>query len=322
MDNKQPAISVIVPVYNAEKYLHRCVDSILNQTFTDLEVLLINDGSTDSSGIICDEYVANDSRVRVFHKENEGVSATRQFGLIVALGDYSIQIDSDDWIESDMFEIMHKNAIENNSDIVLCDIVIDVAKDKYKLSSYLPSGNTGDSLYHDLMSARMPGTCVNKLVKHSIYRENNIVFPENIDFGEDWYINVLCALYAKKVSYVPSPFYHYVQNDSSIMHNLSKDDYKNRFKALSKLESEINDRFSISSKHDVYIYMLQLECFYSGKFTIRELSQMKFEYSLDRGNIANFPLRYRLPIKAILQENYIVAYFFFYLKRMYRLIKY
>ena len=95
-----PKISVIVPVYNTAKYLHRCLDSILQQSFKDFEVLLVDDGSTDNSGEICDEYAAKDSRVRVFHKENGGVASAREIGIENAVGLYSIHVDSDDWTES------------------------------------------------------------------------------------------------------------------------------------------------------------------------------------------------------------------------------
>ena len=101
----QPKISVIVPVYKAEKYLHRCVDSILAQTFTDFELLLINDGSPDNSGVICDEYAQKDNRIRVFHKENGGVSSARNIGLDNAKGEWITFIDSDDYIEQGYFEI-------------------------------------------------------------------------------------------------------------------------------------------------------------------------------------------------------------------------
>ncbi len=102
-----PAISVIVPVYNAEKYLHRCIDSILSQTFTDFELLLIDDGSKDKSGAICDEYAVKDSRVRVFHKENGGVSSARNLGLDNAEGEYIAFVDADDWIEATFLECMY-----------------------------------------------------------------------------------------------------------------------------------------------------------------------------------------------------------------------
>ena len=112
-------ISIIVPVYNAEKYLHQCVDSILLQTFTDFELLLINDGSTDGSGAICDEYAAMDARVRVFHKENTGVSETRNIGIDNSNGDYVIFCDSDDyWYESTTLEFLYKISVKYDLDIV------------------------------------------------------------------------------------------------------------------------------------------------------------------------------------------------------------
>lgn len=102
--NKVPKISVIVPVYKAEAYLHRCVDSIIAQTFTDWELLLVDDGSPDRSGDICDEYASKDARIRVFHKENGGVSSARQKGLDEAIGEYTIHADPDDWVEPTMLE--------------------------------------------------------------------------------------------------------------------------------------------------------------------------------------------------------------------------
>ncbi len=96
-----PQISIIVPVYNIEKYFHRCVDSILSQTFTDFELLLINDGSNDNSGAICDEYAAKDARIRVFHKENGGVSSARNLGLDNAKGEWITFVDSDDYVKPD-----------------------------------------------------------------------------------------------------------------------------------------------------------------------------------------------------------------------------
>ena len=119
-----PLISVIVPVYNTEKYLPRCIDSILAQTFTDFELLLIDDGSTDKSGTICDEYAKKDKRIRVFHKENGGVSTARQLGIDKAIGIYSIHTDGDDWIEKDMLKDMYDKIIEKNADILIADFFI------------------------------------------------------------------------------------------------------------------------------------------------------------------------------------------------------
>ena len=116
-------ISIIVPVYNTEKYLRRCIDSVLAQTYQDFELLLIDDGSKDSSGAICDEYAAQDARVRVFHKENGGVSSARNVGLDNARGEWITFVDADDWIESDMLELLLRKGEETGADIVMGDLL-------------------------------------------------------------------------------------------------------------------------------------------------------------------------------------------------------
>lgn len=113
-------LSIIVPVYNVEKYINQCIDSILNQTLNDFELILINDGSTDKSGIICDEYCKIDSRIKVIHKENGGLSSARNAGIDASRGRYIGFVDSDDWIEKDMYEVLYKNIEEYQSDISIC----------------------------------------------------------------------------------------------------------------------------------------------------------------------------------------------------------
>ena len=117
-----PKLSVIVPVYNTEKYLRVCIDSILAQTFTDFELILVDDGSEDSSGSICDEYAAKDTRVQVIHQTNGGVTNARKNGVRRACGKYFSFIDSDDWIHPEMFERMVEKCVEANADVVVCDV--------------------------------------------------------------------------------------------------------------------------------------------------------------------------------------------------------
>ena len=115
----KPKISVIVPIYNAEKYLGQCIDSVLRQKFTDLELLLVNDGSTDGSGDVCDQYALKDARVRVLHKENTGVSDTRNKALDIAQGDYLIFLDADDyWTDETFLEKFYNVAVEKNLDVL------------------------------------------------------------------------------------------------------------------------------------------------------------------------------------------------------------
>ena len=115
-----PAVSIIVPVYNTERFLNRCIDSVLAQTYSDWELLLVDDGSTDSSGSICDEYATQDSRIRVFHKENGGVSSARNLGLDYARGEWITFVDSDDYIAPDMIEKLYETQKRNNADITVC----------------------------------------------------------------------------------------------------------------------------------------------------------------------------------------------------------
>ena len=113
-------ISIIVPVYKVEPYLRKCLDSIVGQTYQKLEIILVDDGSPDSCGAICDAYAARDERIRVIHKENGGVASARNAGLDAATGDYIGWVDSDDWIEADMFECLLKGAEDYDADIVVC----------------------------------------------------------------------------------------------------------------------------------------------------------------------------------------------------------
>lgn len=159
-------ISVIVPVYNSELFLDRCISSVLSQTFVDFEVLLINDGSTDSSVTICERYEKEDSRIRFFNRSNHGVSATRQFGIDHCRGKYCIQIDSDDWIDNNCLELLYKKAIDTNSDIVYMGLIEEYL-DKSVLARVYKSNNIDDYL-SALLNGKCWGTVWNKLVLKSL----------------------------------------------------------------------------------------------------------------------------------------------------------
>ena len=121
---KKHLVSIVVPVYNVEKYLKRCVDSIINQSYNNIEILLVDDGSTDSSGKICDDYLKKDSRIKVIHKQNGGLSDARNFGIDKSTGDYLSFIDSDDWIEKDMIMNLFNSIINEKSDISIEFMII------------------------------------------------------------------------------------------------------------------------------------------------------------------------------------------------------
>ena len=215
-----PKISVIVPVYNTEKYLHRCIDSVLAQTYQDFELLLIDDGSKDSSGAICDEYAARDSRVKVFHKENGGVSSARNAGLAIASGDWIMHLDGDDWIEPDMLERLIRKGEDTGADIVMGDFLF-AYSDRDILYS-LPDwdNNKTASLNRYIISV---WTCVwGGIHKRSLYEEYQLKSPQGVTYCEDFHLMARLCYHAKKVVNIHQPFYHYRQQEGSVMHNLNK----------------------------------------------------------------------------------------------------
>lgn len=215
-----PKISVIVPVYNAEKYLHRCIDSILAQTFTDFELLLINDGSKDSSGDICDEYAVKDSRVRVFHKPNGGVSSARNLGLDNVNGEWISFVDADDWIEPQMLELLLSKAKETNADIVFSDFNFDYPDRSIVSHFYDWNKQDLDGLSEYISTT---WTCLwGSIQKKSLYDDNNLRSPEGVKYCEDFHIIVQLCFFADKIAKVSEPLYHYRQQECSIMHNLNK----------------------------------------------------------------------------------------------------
>ncbi|MDD7455867.1 MAG: glycosyltransferase family 2 protein [Bacteroidales bacterium] len=222
MSEMLPKISVIVPIYNSEKYLCKCIDSVLDQTFKDFELLLIDDGSTDLSGEICDEYARKDKRVRSFHKQNGGVASARQMGIDNMLGEYCIQFDSDDWVDRNMLEKMFVLAKESLADIVVCDIILDRGKLKPIISKQGPVPEDSVGAIKDIILNHMGGL-PNKLIRACCYRKPcPIAFDIGIVSRED--LIVLCKIlsFPRKVVYLPEALYHYCINANlnSLTHNI------------------------------------------------------------------------------------------------------
>lgn len=222
-----PKISVIVPVYNVEKYLNRCVDSILNQTFTDFELILVDDESTDRCDLICDEYVKKDSRVKVIHKKNGGVSSARNAGLSIVKGEYITFCDSDDYVKFDWLETMYNFICEKALDCISIDIttvndsatknisnnhygsfVFESIDDKINfIVKYVLQGKTGWAVY-------------TRLFKTKIIKENNILFCETCEnFAEDMAFSLEYIMCSNSIGSVDYCGYYYYQRENSMMHN-------------------------------------------------------------------------------------------------------
>ena len=204
-----PKISVIVPVYNAEKYFHRCIDSILAQTFTNFELLLINDGSKDNSGRICDEYAQKDSRVRVFHKENGGASSARNLGLDNAVGKWIMFVDSDDWVESNYLDQLCK--FETKSDLYLSGhkpYLIDIKDATYKKEEEIKIILNKHIFYFSNVWG--------KLFRSDIIKQNKIVFDKNMNYAEDTVFVFSYLQHIKSIHTIASSGYHYENSDYSL----------------------------------------------------------------------------------------------------------
>ncbi len=227
-------ISIICPVYKAEKYLHKCIESIIAQTLTDWELILVDDGSPDSSGELCDKYAIQDSRIRIIHKQNEGVSVARQTGLDAAHGEYVIHVDSDDWVEPNMLEELYKKAKQDDADIVICDYFNNIGT-KQTICRQRPSSLEPQQVLIELFQ-QLHGSCWNKLARRVCYKQYGIEFPRGINYCEDLFTWVQFLSHKEvKVAYLNQAFYHYYNNPDSITRSYQRTQYETRCKFVQLL---------------------------------------------------------------------------------------
>ena len=210
-----PEISIIVPVYNVEKYLNKCVDSILNQTFTDFELILVDDESPDNCGNICEEYAKQDSRVKVIHKKNGGLSSARNAGIDIARGKFLGFVDSDDYIAPDMYETLYNNILKDDADISVCGIY-DCYENKVSVSYNSLENFTVDKLQAFkllLEGKKIAGSICNKLIKRDIIKD--IRFPVGRLYEDAFFTNSLIQV-VNTVTVTTAPKYYYMHRQNSI----------------------------------------------------------------------------------------------------------
>lgn len=213
-------VSVIVPVFNAENHLERCVRSLLNQTLRDIEVILVDDGSTDSSPLLCDEYASVDSRIKVIHCQNGGVSAARNRGMEVANGRFLSFVDSDDWLSLDSYVKLVSKANEDGSDIVFSDYM-EVFEDHQARGTSFMLGSTHDETVKNMLMAGPRGGNIWNflLVRRSMLIENDLCFPTTFKRGEDFWFAIRCYILSKRHSHADCIYYYNCANASSATHN-------------------------------------------------------------------------------------------------------
>lgn len=212
-------VSVIVPVYNSEKYIKRCIESLICQNYKDIEIILVDDGSIDRSGEICDEYSKKDSRVITIHKKNGGVSSARNVGLKSAKGDFITFCDSDDWVEKDIYEILVNAINESHSEIACCKYITENLNLSNKhLEAKLIDRETAVKLV--INNNEYGGYLWNKMFSRNvIYDKGLILFNEDIHILEDQLFVIKAISNCKKVSIIDSRLYHYEQNEGSALNS-------------------------------------------------------------------------------------------------------
>lgn len=254
-------VSIIVPIYNVEKYLSQCLDSIINQTYNKLEIILVDDGSTDGCANICDEYAKNDYRIRVIHKKNAGLGMARNSGLEIANGDFVVYVDSDDWLEKNMVEKLLIAIDQEQADFAVCGYQkqtsngqvlsrnsccttkIVFSNDEIKDMVLLPILGTTAEARNDIDREMCVWT---NMYRMSIIKENHLRFvSERAYLSEDLFYNINYIMHVKRAVFIPECLYNYRLNDFSLT-NVYRE---NRFQLLCNL---YNNEIDLLKKYELY----------------------------------------------------------------------
>ncbi len=227
--NMPPILSVIIPVYNVEAYLGSCIQSILNQTFSAFELILVDDGSSDASGPLCDALAATDARIRVIHKGHGGTSSARNAGIACALGEYIGFVDGDDWIEPDMYRVLYSNSVTYDADLSACGFVKIYNYDGIRFHSpetvplcYTPA----EALRVMFRKDHMRYSACNKLFRRQLF--DTVRYPEG-QIMEDKGTTYKLICKSNRVVWCASPKYHYFMRHDSIMHDTPSERYRDLF---------------------------------------------------------------------------------------------
>ncbi len=324
-------LSIIIPVYNTAEYLPRCIDSILDQTYPSFELILVNDGSSDNSGNICMAYARKDQRVRVIQKENGGVAAARNTGLDAATGSFVTFVDSDDWIEPDMYEQMMQTADRYCCDVVMCDCIKDFG---YKQEIYTHDIRSGYYNYEQLKqeyyprllimeSIEYPPTISNWLILYRI-RQSNSFYPsgliryvEGVRYSEDLLFGAEIMLNAKSFYYMKEAcYYHYCMNTASASHTLVKDKWNDYLCLYRAAKERIRSaRYDFSGQMDkmllFFLYnaasdVIKTDVFSTGmklRIVKEILDTTETKIMFQRIKISKLPIHWKLKIMTWLYKN-------------------
>lgn len=296
-------ISVIVPVYNVEKTLNRCIKSIVNQTYTELEIILVDDGSPDNCPFLCEEWGKKDKRISVIHKENGGLSSARNAGLKVACGEYVTFVDSDDFLALNAIELMVNSLVCDDSDMVICNF-FNCGEDLKNINMACNYGllNSSDVIENMLME-KIHTSAWGKLIKTSIMFDNDIWFPEGRRY-EDTVVSFKQVLCSHGVSLIDVPLYYYVFNEEGITKKPIKQDVFDILQNIDELKELLVD-YQDEKCFDAYIsstyvYALWMSYFISG------ISETDKKIIYQNENIIKSKIKYIDVIRGFYKKNVVV----------------
>lgn len=209
-------ISLIIPIYNASSYLSSTLEALLLPSSPSLEIILVDDGSTDASPSICDEYAEKDERIRVLHEPHSGVAHSRQVGLEAAKGVYILYVDADDQVEPDMIADMYQEAVTQKADMVICDYR-ELTYDGEVYRKQEPTALSGEAILEDILSGKLYGALWNKMMRREWLLQTKASFPLELTMREDLIFLSLCLPYASKIAYIPKAYYGYERRNTSAL---------------------------------------------------------------------------------------------------------
>ena len=209
-------LSLIIPIYNASSYLAFSLESLLSQPFQDFELILVDDGSTDASPSICDEYAAKDERIRVLHEPHSGVANSRQVGLEAAKGMYILYVDADDQVDPCMIADMYQEAVTQKADMVICDYR-ELTYDGEVYRKQEPTALSGEAIMEDILSGKLYGALWNKMMRREWLQQTKASFPQGLTMREDLIFLSQCLPYASKIVYIPKAYYGYERRNASAL---------------------------------------------------------------------------------------------------------
>lgn len=269
---EEDMISIIVPIYNVEKYLDRCIKSILNQTYKNLQIILVDDGSPDNCGKICDEYALKDKRIEVIHKENGGVSSARNIGLEKVKGKYIGFVDADDYISEDMYESMLNLIKNNDADTCICNLYIE---ENNSLS--IKNKNIGNKIYNRMeilkeviLDKNIQSYPCNKLFKKELLKK--IKFPEGKkyeDIGTTFYI----LENANKIIVTDKPYYYYYQRQDSTVNNVKEETIIDYIDIIDSRYDYISKKYDELKPYNIYYLTKTLITAYTDMYKLKHAKE-------------------------------------------------